>query len=65
MLLTLRMVTVIGDLFVDDIISRIESAGFSISHVKETQLTKEMAENFYKQHHDKSFFNSLVDYMSQ
>lgn len=51
--------------FVDDIISRIESAGFSISHVKETQMTREMAENFYKQHHDKNFFNSLVDYMSQ
>ncbi|XP_062377208.1 thioredoxin domain-containing protein 6-like [Sardina pilchardus] len=49
----------------NDIISRIESAGFSISQVKEAQLTKEMAENFYKHHHDKSFFNPLVDYMSQ
>ncbi|XP_041923870.1 thioredoxin domain-containing protein 6-like [Alosa sapidissima] len=49
----------------NDIISCIESAGFSISQVKEAQLTKEMAENFYKHHHDKSFFNPLVDFMSQ
>ncbi|XP_042566146.1 thioredoxin domain-containing protein 6 [Clupea harengus] len=49
----------------DDIVNRIEAAGFSISQVKETQLTREMAENFYKQHSDKDFFNSLVDYMTQ
>ncbi|KAL2085637.1 hypothetical protein ACEWY4_018957 [Coilia grayii] len=49
----------------EGIISRIESAGFSISQVKETQLTREMAENFYKHHRDKAFFNSLVDYMTQ
>lgn len=51
--------------FTDDIVNRIEAAGFSISQVKETQLTREMAENFYKQHSDKDFFNSLVDYMTQ
>ncbi|XP_063063100.1 thioredoxin domain-containing protein 6-like [Engraulis encrasicolus] len=49
----------------DSIISRIEAAGFTISQVKEAQLTREMAENFYIDHHDKSFFNPLVDYMTQ
>ncbi|KAK6293158.1 thioredoxin domain-containing protein 6 [Coregonus clupeaformis] len=49
----------------DTIMNRIKEAGFSISQVKETKLTREMAEEFYKDHKGKDFFNNLVDYMSQ
>lgn len=49
----------------DTIMNQIKEAGFSISQVKETKLTREMAEEFYKDHKGKDFFNNLVDYMSQ
>ncbi|XP_041102505.1 thioredoxin domain-containing protein 3 homolog [Polyodon spathula] len=49
----------------DEILSNIKEAGFSISQMKETVLTKEMAEGFYKDHRGKPFFDHLVQYMSQ
>ncbi|XP_069047147.1 thioredoxin domain-containing protein 6 isoform X2 [Lepisosteus oculatus] len=49
----------------DDIINSIKEAGFCISQVKETKLTKEMAAEFYKDHQGKVFYDQLVDYMSQ
>ncbi|KAK6490400.1 thioredoxin domain-containing protein 3-like protein isoform X1 [Huso huso] len=49
----------------DDILSYIKEAGFSISQMKETVLTKEMAEGFYKDHRGKPFFDQLVQYMCQ
>ncbi|CAB1349783.1 unnamed protein product [Coregonus sp. 'balchen'] len=45
--------------------NRIKEAGFSISQVKDTKLTREMAEEFYKDHNGKDFFNHLFDYMSR
>ncbi|XP_010884214.3 thioredoxin domain-containing protein 3 homolog [Esox lucius] len=49
----------------DSIINRIKEAGFSISQVTEKKLTRDMAEEFYKDHVGKYFYNHLVDYMSR
>ncbi|XP_044129810.1 thioredoxin domain-containing protein 6 [Bufo gargarizans] len=47
----------------DEIMERIQGAGFNISQIKETQLSQEMAEEFYKEHKGKPFFDQLVNYM--
>ncbi|CAJ0956987.1 unnamed protein product [Ranitomeya imitator] len=47
----------------DEIMERIQAAGFTISQIKETQLSKEMAEEFYKEHKGKTFFDQLTNYM--
>ncbi|XP_068101341.1 thioredoxin domain-containing protein 6-like isoform X2 [Hyperolius riggenbachi] len=47
----------------DEIMERIQTAGFTISQIKETSLSREMAEEFYKEHKGKPFFEQLVDYM--
>ncbi|XP_029442937.1 probable nucleoside diphosphate kinase 5 [Rhinatrema bivittatum] len=49
----------------DEIMNRIKEAGFAISHMKEMQLTREMAVQFYNNHEEKPYFNELVDYMSE
>ena len=46
------------------IISKIHEAGFKVSLSKETNLTKEMAEQLYAGHQDKPFYNYLTDMMS-
>ncbi|XP_056391291.1 thioredoxin domain-containing protein 6 isoform X2 [Hyla sarda] len=47
----------------DEIMERIQAAGFTISQIKETHLTQEMAEEFYKEHKGKPFFDQLTNYM--
>ncbi|KAK6483249.1 thioredoxin domain-containing protein 6 isoform X1 [Huso huso] len=47
----------------DEIIEQVQDEGFTISQMKETVLSREMAEEFYKEHRGKPFFNQLVDYM--
>ncbi|XP_069839383.1 thioredoxin domain-containing protein 6 [Dendropsophus ebraccatus] len=47
----------------DEIMERIQTAGFSISQIKETNLSQEMAEEFYKEHKGKPFFDQLINYM--
>ncbi|XP_063284788.1 thioredoxin domain-containing protein 6 [Pelobates fuscus] len=47
----------------DEILERIQGAGFTISQVKETKLSQEMAAEFYKEHKGKEFYEQLVDYM--
>ncbi|XP_040295595.1 thioredoxin domain-containing protein 6 [Bufo bufo] len=47
----------------DEIMERIQGAGFNISQIKETQLSQEMAEEFYKEHKGKPFFDQLINYM--
>ena len=47
------------------ILNRIEDAGFKISAIKMVHLTKEKAKEFYKIHHERPFYNELVDYMSE
>ncbi|XP_016151997.1 PREDICTED: thioredoxin domain-containing protein 3 isoform X3 [Ficedula albicollis] len=49
----------------DEIMKKVKEAGFSISKVKEQALTREMAEQFYKDHKGKPFFEQLVNCMTQ
>ncbi|XP_075463232.1 thioredoxin domain-containing protein 6 isoform X3 [Ascaphus truei] len=46
-----------------EILERIQGAGFTISQIKETSLSREMAEEFYKEHKGKPFYDQLVNYM--
>ena len=46
------------------VISRIEDEGFEIRDMKMLRLTKEGAQGFYAVHKDKSFYDSLTNFMS-
>ena len=46
------------------IIKQIEEAGFKISAMKKTILSKERAGQFYEVHKERPFYGSLCDYMS-
>jgi len=46
------------------IIQRTEEEGFNISGLRMLHLTKEEAKGFYIVHRDKSFYESLTDFMS-
>lgn len=46
------------------ILSLISKAGFRISAIKMTLLSKSRTEEFYQEHKGKEFFNQLVDMMS-
>lgn len=46
------------------IIRMIEDAGFRIRAMKLQRITRQQAEAFYMVHRDKSFFGSLVEFMS-
>ena len=46
------------------IISKIESAGLILRGMKVLKLTREEAEKFYAVHEGKSFFRSLVEFMT-
>ena len=43
--------------------AKFENAGLKIIAQKRLQLTRSMAEKFYKIHKDRPFFNDLVDFM--
>ena len=43
--------------------AKFEKAGLNIIAQKRLQLTKEMAQKFYKVHKDRPFFNDLVEFM--
>jgi nucleoside-diphosphate kinase len=49
---------------IGEIIAHIEKAGFTIRALKMIQLPAEKAASFYSEHKDKSFFESLVQFMS-
>lgn len=49
---------------VGKIIQKIEEEGFKISGLKMLHLTKEKAKGFYIVHKEKSFYDSLTDFMS-
>ncbi|MCB0308335.1 MAG: nucleoside-diphosphate kinase [Bdellovibrionales bacterium] len=49
---------------VGEIIGRYEKAGLQVATMKMFHMTKREAESFYKVHSDKSFFDSLTDFMS-
>ncbi|XP_065051819.1 thioredoxin domain-containing protein 3 homolog isoform X2 [Rhopilema esculentum] len=48
----------------EEILKKIEEAGFKISAQKEVHLTKDLAAQFYKEHEGKEFYDGLTDYMS-
>ena len=43
--------------------AKFEDAGLNIIAQKRLQMTKDMAQKFYKIHKDRPFFNDLVDFM--
>nr|XP_004555507.1 thioredoxin domain-containing protein 3 homolog isoform X2 [Maylandia zebra] len=45
------------------ILEEIRGRGFSVTRLKETVLSREMAEEFYKEHREKPFYNQLVEFM--
>ncbi|XP_032239507.2 thioredoxin domain-containing protein 3 homolog isoform X3 [Nematostella vectensis] len=48
----------------ESIMSKIQEAGFEIAMSKEMHLTREQAEEFYSEHKDQEFFDTLVTNMS-
>ena len=46
------------------ILAHIEKAGFKITAMKLTHLTKESAEDFYKIHSERPFFTDLINYIT-
>ncbi len=46
------------------ILAMINEAGFEIGAMKMLKMTKEQAESFYAVHRERSFFDSLVEFMS-
>ena len=46
------------------ILAKIEEAGFEILGLRMIQMTKRHAEGFYAVHKERSFFGSLIDFMS-
>jgi nucleoside-diphosphate kinase len=46
------------------ILAEIEKAGFKIIEMKMTYMSKESAQEFYKIHKGKPFFNDLIHYMT-
>jgi len=47
------------------ILEKINTAGFRIVAMKQTQLSKRDAEAFYAVHNERPFFNDLVEYMTR
>jgi nucleoside diphosphate kinase len=52
-------------LFIDAILEKIRESGFKVAMQKEMQLTREMAEDFYKEHEGQDYFEQLVTNMSR
>lgn len=48
-----------------DIIQAIRSSGFIIAQEREIKLTKEQAQEFYKEHKGKPFYDDLTQWMSR
>jgi len=49
---------------VGPILAIINQAGFRISAIRSTKLTRDEAEKFYEMHRGKPFYEGLVDFMS-
>lgn len=45
------------------IVSRLEKAGFNILEMRMVQLTRAEAQDFYAVHKERSFYDSLVEFM--
>lgn len=55
----------ISSSYTESIMQKIHEAGFEVAFEKELVLTKEQAEEFYKEHEDKEYFDSLTNHMSR
>lgn len=44
---------------------KIREGGFHIAAQRETVLTQELVEQFYKEHSEKEFFGELTDFMTR
>lgn len=49
----------------ETILEEIRGSGFSVVQKKEMVLTKEMAEELYKEHREKPYFRQVVEFMSR
>lgn len=54
----------VADGHIGAILAKINEAGFKITALKMTQLSKEKAEGFYAVHRERGFFQELVSFMS-
>lgn len=50
-------------LLTDNILQEIRGRGFSVTQLKEAVLSRDMAEEFYKEQREKPFFKQLVEFM--
>ncbi len=50
--------------YIGPILDRINKAGFGIKSMKLTKLSKTQAQEFYRVHEERPFYNSLVEFMS-
>lgn len=50
---------------VEEILATITEAGFKVAMQKEMQLTREMAEDFYKEHIGQEYFEELITRMTR
>ena len=49
----------------DEMLAKVQEAGFEIAMQKELTLTKEQAAEFYREHEGKDYFESLCNTMSR
>ena len=49
----------------EEILATITEAGFKVAMQKEMQLTREMAEDFYKEHIGQEYFEELITRMTR
>jgi len=49
---------------IGQVITKITEAGFKIKAMKFTRLTKECAQGFYEVHHERPFFDGLIEFMT-
>ena len=54
-----------NNLLPDEILSKIEEAGFKVAMQKEVTLSKEQVEEFYQEHKEESYFEELTTRMSK
>lgn len=49
---------------IGEIISRVEEKGFKITKIKMMTISKDLAEEHYREHKDKPFFSDLVSFIT-
>ena len=51
--------------FTDEILQKIQEAGFEIALSKEIQLSRDQAESFYQEHKEQPYFEELITKMTR